>query len=78
MTRLLALPGFVALATLAAAPAGAAVSGQIWLPLCSGGETHWLAIPAPGEPRRDDRQHNLCAHASCPRETKLGRKARLP
>ncbi len=76
MRRLLALPGVAALATLSAAPAAAAMPGTIWLQLCSGGETHWLALPTPGAPQRDDRQRSACAHTSCPRETKLARKAR--
>ncbi len=78
MKLLRALPGGAALAVLSATPAAAAMPGLAWLPLCSGGDTHWLAIPIPGQPRRDDQQHSLCAHASCPRETKLARKARLP
>jgi len=72
-----ALAGLPALAILAAAPVRAAGPGQLWLPLCSGGETHWVAVPRdPGRPSRDDRPHSLCAHAACTRETRLARKAR--
>lgn len=75
LTAGLSLP---ALLVLGAAPAVAATPGLIWLPVCSGGDTHWLAIPRdPGQPNRDDRPHNLCAHATCARETKLVRKPRL-
>lgn len=68
-----------ALLVLGAAPAVAATPGLLWLPICSGGDTHWVAVPRdPGQPTRDDRPHNLCAHAACPRESKLARKVRLP
>lgn len=77
LRRVAALGGLPALAILAAAPVTAAVPGQLWLPLCSGGETHWVAVPRdPGRPTRDDRPHSLCAHAACTRETRLARKAK--
>ena len=69
-----------AVMVMSAGPVAAARPDTLWLPLCSGGETHWIALPrdpaAPAAPPRDDR-HGLCAHATCPRETKVLRKARL-
>lgn len=78
LRRIAALGGLPALAILATTPVTAAVPGQLWLPLCSGGDTHWVAVPRdPGRPTRDDRPHDLCAHAACTRETRLARKAKL-
>lgn len=78
MRRIAAFGGLPAVMILAAAPVTAALPGQTWLPLCSGGETHWVTVPRdPGRPTRDDRPNSLCAHAACPRESKLARKVRL-
>jgi hypothetical protein len=63
-----ALMGLPAATILATAPVSAAMPGLLWLPICSGGATHWVAVPRdPGKPTRDDRPHSLCAHAQCPR-----------
>jgi hypothetical protein len=67
-----------ALLTLAAAPAAGAQPDRHWVALCEGGRQRWIAIELPGPAPRipDERVEGLCAHAACPRETRLDRKAR--
>lgn len=52
--------GMVAAQPVAASPAG------LWLPVCSGGESHWRFLPtrpgAPDHPDRDNPPASLCAH----------------
>ncbi|WP_404333940.1 hypothetical protein AB2M62_11765 [Sphingomonas sp. MMS12-HWE2-04] len=61
---------------LAAAPAVAA-PGSRWVSLCEGGSKRWIPIDLPTPtPARDKDSGGLCAHAACPRETRLDRKVR--
>jgi hypothetical protein len=72
---LLTLPAALALAV---SPVSAAMP-VAWIEICSGSLTHWIAVQAPSNgPAGEDRGHALCAHATCPRETRIDRKARLP
>lgn len=77
---LLALIATPAPLMLVATPVSAEMPGLLWLPICSASSAHWIAVaqdPArPGDPAPDDRLHGGCAHATCPRETRVGGKAR--
>lgn len=59
-------------------PVLATLPETIWFKLCSGTESRWVAMPGQPAPPRDDGDRGLCAHATCPREQRIDRKARLP
>jgi len=66
-----------ALLVLAAAPAAAAHAGRQWVALCENGRQRWIAIELPTRaPSRDSGTEALCAHATCPRETRIERRGR--
>ena len=61
-----------ALLVPAAAPAASAQAGRQWVALCEDGRQRWIALELPGPaPAREKRTEGLCAHATCPRETRL-------
>ena len=66
-----------ALAMLALAPVAHGTAMDPFLPMC--GDGPFLASPdlaVPPAKKREQRQASLCAHATCPRELRLGRGQR--
>jgi hypothetical protein len=75
IVRLASLPSLGALIMLVSAPAMASGHEGL-LEICTAQGPAWIDLPgAPAPPERRDHQI-ACAHAVCPRESDLRRKAR--